>query len=139
MYNTPWEGSQVFAVFSSAFWPEGLFDVVCTDCLVPEFWITCYPSPQDGAGATSSDAAGSAQPTDGLPSGGGQAQAREFVVTGFAAGEPRATALGGMRPGNLLLKFLQQLDTIFGGMNVPFAIPRPMKPRGAVALWHKVC
>lgn len=26
--------------FNKRFWPEDLYDVVCTDCFVPEFWMT---------------------------------------------------------------------------------------------------
>lgn len=30
--------------FSHAFWPPEFFDVVCTDCFIPEFWATTYRS-----------------------------------------------------------------------------------------------
>ena len=33
---------QVVLTFSRAFWPPEFFDVVCTDCFIPEFWATTY-------------------------------------------------------------------------------------------------
>ncbi len=27
-------------MFAQPFWPEGFFDVVCTDSFIPEFWVT---------------------------------------------------------------------------------------------------
>ena len=35
--------TQIILVFSRKFWPEEVWDVVCTDCFVPEFWMTEYP------------------------------------------------------------------------------------------------
>ena len=32
--------------FASPFWPEGFFDVVCTDSFIPEFWVTSPPLPR---------------------------------------------------------------------------------------------
>ena len=41
---------QVILVFSKPFWPLDFFDVVCTDCFIPEFWVTTYPTAvQQGA------------------------------------------------------------------------------------------
>ncbi len=31
-------------MFAQPFWPEGFFDVVCTDSFIPEFWVTSPPS-----------------------------------------------------------------------------------------------
>ena len=31
---------QVILSFNKVFWPAELYDVVCTDCFVPEFWMT---------------------------------------------------------------------------------------------------
>ena len=36
--------AQVILAFSCCFWPRQLFDVVCTDCFIPEFWCTRYPA-----------------------------------------------------------------------------------------------
>lgn len=36
---------QVIMMFASPFWPEGFFDVVCTDSFIPEFWVTSPPLP----------------------------------------------------------------------------------------------
>ena len=35
---------QVILAFSRCFWPPQLFDVVCTDSFIPEFWCTRYPA-----------------------------------------------------------------------------------------------
>ena len=31
-------------MFAQPFWPEGFFDVVCTDSFIPEFWLTPPPA-----------------------------------------------------------------------------------------------
>ena len=36
--------SQVMLAFRRCFWPPELFDVVCTDSFIPEFWCTRYPA-----------------------------------------------------------------------------------------------
>ena len=38
--------------FSCRFWPRQLFDVVCTDCFIPEFWCTRYPVPEQAHGSS---------------------------------------------------------------------------------------
>ena len=35
---------QVILAFNRPFWPAQFFDVVCTDCFIPEFWVTSYPA-----------------------------------------------------------------------------------------------
>jgi len=35
---------QVIMMFAHPFWPEGFFDVVCTDSFIPEFWVTPPPA-----------------------------------------------------------------------------------------------
>jgi len=37
-------GVQVIMMFAQPFWPEGFFDVVCTDSFIPEFWVTPPPA-----------------------------------------------------------------------------------------------
>ena len=81
---------QVILAFSKPFWPQGFFDVVCPDCLIPEFWVTSYP-------ATS----GSAR-TSGL-----------VCMTGFVAGA-RAEELSSWSQTHIIFKTLSQLDDMFG-------------------------
>ena len=82
---------QVILAFSRPFWPAGLFDVVCTDCFIPEFWVTQYP-------ATSSDPA-----TAGL-----------CCITGFVAGA-RAEEMSRLSQTTVVTRSLAQLNEIFGG------------------------
>lgn len=82
---------QVILAFSQPFWPAGFFDVVCTDCFMPEFWVTHYP-------ATSSDPA-----TAGL-----------CCITGFVAGA-RAKDMSHLSQTTVVTQSLAQLDQIFGG------------------------
>ncbi len=91
----------MFLVFSAAFWPEDLFDVVCTDSFLPEFWVTSYP-PVPGQAAVSEGGASSPASPQG-----------QFVVTGFAAGT-RAEEMSQYRDGTIIIKALKQLDLIFG-------------------------
>ncbi|DBA73197.1 TPA: hypothetical protein ACH3X1_011273 [Trebouxia sp. C0004] len=35
---------KVIMMFAQPFWPEGFFDVVCTDSFIPEFWVTPPPT-----------------------------------------------------------------------------------------------
>lgn len=79
---------QVILAFSEAFWPEGFFDVVCTDCFIPEFWVTSYASKAGSSTAV-------------------------HCMTGFIAGK-RAEDLSALRPSNIITKSLNQLDQIFG-------------------------
>ena len=74
--------------FNTPFWPEQFFDVVCTDCFIPEFWVTSYPA--------------AAQDSSNLHS-----------MVGFVAGK-KAEDLSSMRPSNIIQNALQQLDQIFG-------------------------
>ncbi|KAF8072874.1 PAO3 [Scenedesmus sp. PABB004] len=87
--------AKVIVAFSRRFWPERLYDVVCTDCFVPEFWMTRHAV------------------TD-------PAHERLHACVGFIAG-PRADALSGMAPEAAAAAFVGQLDEIFG---TP-ADPRP--------------
>eukprot|EP00891_Asterochloris_glomerata_P008389 jgi/Astpho2/8389/e_gw1.00122.39.1_t len=77
---------KVILVFSKPFWPPDFFDVVCTDCFIPEFWVTTYPT------------------------AGGESL---LCMTGFAAGT-RAEEMSKMRQGTVILKTLAQLDQMFG-------------------------
>ena len=79
---------QVILAFSEAFWPEGFFDVVCTDCFIPEFWVTSYASKAGSSTAV-------------------------HCMTGFIAGK-RAEDLSALRPSNIITNALNQLDQMFG-------------------------
>jgi monoamine oxidase len=79
---------KVILAFSKAFWPEGFFDVVCTDCFIPEFWVTSYAS---RAGSSTG----------------------VHCMTGFIAGK-RAEDLSALRPSNIITNALNQLDQMFG-------------------------
>ena len=78
-------------LFSQRCWPEELFDVVCTDCPIPEFWISMHRS-------------------DGIKPYNGDGK---FVVTGFIAGE-YTQALEGLEDEQIIGVFLHQLKDIFG-------------------------
>lgn len=64
--------------------------MVCTDCFIPEFWVTSYP-------ATSSD----------------PDPAELCCITGFVAGS-KAEEMSGMSHTSIIIKALSQLDEIFG-------------------------
>ena len=80
--------AQVILAFSRPFWPAHFFDVVCTDCFIPEFWVTSYPA--------------TAQDSSNLHS-----------MVGFIAGK-KAEDLSSMRHSNIILNALKQLDQVFG-------------------------
>jgi monoamine oxidase len=79
--------------FTRPFWPDDLYDVVCTDELVPEFWMTRRPV------------------TD-------PAHAHLSPVTGFCAGSA-ADAVSAMGPDAAVLAFISQLDRVFGTLQDP--------------------
>ncbi|CAL8464484.1 g4019 [Coccomyxa elongata] len=81
---------KVILAFSRPFWPADFFDVVCTDCFMPEFWVTEYP-------ATCSDPA-----TAGL-----------CCITGFVAGAA-AEEMSRLSQTTVVTRSLAQLDRIFG-------------------------
>jgi hypothetical protein len=84
---------KVLLAFSDSFWPKDIFDVVCSNCFLPEFWVTQYPS--------------SANHSDGESAVGG------FVVVGFMAGEVAAAAAK-LPEAEVIQRSLWQLDEIFG-------------------------
>ncbi len=79
---------QVILAFSRPFWPDGFFDVVCTDCFIPEFWVTSYPGSAPGSQAL-------------------------HCMVGFVAGK-KAEDMSHMRPSNIITNTLNQLDQMFG-------------------------
>lgn len=84
---------KVLMAFSERFWPEDMFDVVCTHCFLPEFWVTQYPSTSNH--------------TDKHTALG------KFVVVGFMAGEVAAVA-SKLPEAEVISRSLLQLDEIFG-------------------------
>lgn len=89
---------KVVLAFSERFWPEDLFDVVCTDCFLPEFWITQYPPALDKANCSTLG---------------------KFTVVGFLAGE-LALAASKLPQAEIINRSLLQLDRIFGNQLTSF-------------------
>lgn len=79
--------------FSNRFWPEDLFDVVCSDCFLPEIWTTKYPS--------------------GAPKGGDSPPLGKYVVVGFMAGALAVEAAKLPRE-EIFRRAIAQLDEMFG-------------------------
>lgn len=79
---------KVVLAFTRRFWPDDLYDVVCTDELVPEFWMTRRPV------------------TD-------AANAHLHPVTGFCAGVA-ADRIAAMGQQAAVRAFVAQLDRVFG-------------------------
>ena len=50
--------------FSHAFWPPEFFDVVCTDCFIPEFWATTYRSVSEPSNVGAEEEAAVRRPYD---------------------------------------------------------------------------
>jgi len=111
---------KVFLAFDAPFWPEGLFDVVCTDCFLPELWILSYPPGGGGEGVR--DPSGGKERVRGGGGGGGGggvwfdpsvAKRTKEVVTFFACGN-LADQLSTMPAQEVVDKALDQLDEMFG-------------------------
>ena len=85
---------QVILVFSKPFWPLDFFDIVCTDCFIPEFWVTTYPTAvQQGAARDQKGSlpctASSQRPGSLLQQGGG-AEGQQSEQSGCADAESGA-------------------------------------------------
>ena len=91
--------AKVFIGFSEIVWPEDLFDVVCTDCFLPEFWITTYPKSSHPRQAKNAREAEAIAATKGL-------------VTFFVAGD-LANKIAKMKESDVIAKAIEQLDRIF--------------------------
>ncbi|WIA08987.1 hypothetical protein OEZ85_008401 [Tetradesmus obliquus] len=85
--------AKIIIAFNKRFWPERLYDVICTHSFVPEFWMTQHAVIDE-------------------------ANKHLHAVVGFLAG-PRADALAGMGAEAAVQKFLAQLDQIFGSSTDP--------------------
>jgi monoamine oxidase len=91
--------AKIFIGFRKTLWPENLFDVVCTNCFLPEFWITKYPDSPLPREATSSEEAARIAETRAL-------------ITFFIAGD-LADHLAKMDEKAIFDKAIVQLDAIF--------------------------
>lgn len=91
--------SKVFLGFRKRLWPSDLFDVVCTNCFLPEFWITEYPKSSVAREAKSTKEAALIAETVGLVT---------FFVAGDLAGE-----LDRMPEHIVFKRAIEQLDMIF--------------------------
>eukprot|EP00878_Enallax_costatus_P027136 GHUV01029188.1.p1 GENE.GHUV01029188.1~~GHUV01029188.1.p1 ORF type:complete len:433 (+),score=137.10 GHUV01029188.1:367-1665(+) len=80
--------AKIIIAFNQRFWPERLYDVICTHTFVPEFWMTQH------------------EVVD-------QQNKALHAVVGFLAG-PRADALAHITADQAVQQFLDQLDEIFG-------------------------
>lgn len=83
---------KVFAVFATRFWPEDMWDIVFTDRLFPEVWMTTYP----------------VERTEAVDS------ADHFCVTAFVCGD-RAERLQALSAREAVQQLVQQMDEAFGG------------------------
>lgn len=91
--------AKVFIGFRKPVWSSDLFDVVCTSCFLPEFWITEYPSSSLPRDAVSNAAAALIADTTAL-------------VTFFVAGD-LADQISTMPEALVFQKAIEQLDEIF--------------------------
>ncbi|KAG1670019.1 hypothetical protein FOA52_011175 [Chlamydomonas sp. UWO 241] len=78
---------KVFLTFKEQFWPKDMYDVICPECFVPEFWMVRYPETAPGTG-------------------------HPHLITGFLAGE-RADRASQLPEPEAVSSFLSQLDTMF--------------------------
>ncbi|GBG78364.1 hypothetical protein CBR_g26393 [Chara braunii] len=97
---------KVVMAFSERFWPEDLFDVVCTDCFLPEIWMTSATLSRP---APPSSSLRSFSPLR-CPS---SANLGKVAVVGFVAGE-RAKEMSQFSHDKIFRKALSQLDEMFG-------------------------
>ena len=91
--------AKVYIGFDKILWPEDLFDVVCTNCFLPEFWITKYPVSPVAREAKSSEEAA-------------RIAATRAVITFFVAGD-LADEIAKMDERELFSRAIDQLDAIF--------------------------
>ena len=97
-------------MFSQRVWPAELFDIICTDSFIPEFWVTTYPTEAQSPASEQPHGLDAARQA-GSKTGEGQL----FGITGFACGE-KAEAMGRMPDEELIQAALKQLDEMFGAV-----------------------
>ena len=88
---------KILLAFDEAFWPAGLWDVVCVGAFLPELWILDFPPKPTGPCA---DAA--------------VARRTKAVVTFFACGDLADALTREMSREEVLERALAQLDEMFG-------------------------
>lgn len=97
--------AKVLMHFTDSFWPENAHGVICSDCFLPEFWVNSTK----GVGHLISN--GDAVPEVlAAKTADGEVQ---YLVTGYAGSEC-ADRLALLESDEILDKFLDQLDMIFG-------------------------
>lgn len=79
---------KIIMLFNDRFWPEDMYDVLCTSSLVPEFWMLRYPPTEAGKDCP------------------------QHCIVGFLAGR-RADAVSAMPEEVAVNLFLEQLDAVF--------------------------
>ncbi|KAL3134987.1 hypothetical protein ABBQ32_007941 [Trebouxia sp. C0010 RCD-2024] len=102
---------KVIMMFAQPFWPDGFFDVVCTDSFIPEFWVTdppLTPSHSQRASATTG-----LQDVDKLHHAQQQQSTPVHCMVGFVAGS-RAEEISKLRQNSVIIQTLSQLDEMFG-------------------------
>ncbi|KAL0045848.1 hypothetical protein WJX82_006614 [Trebouxia sp. C0006] len=98
---------KVIMMFAQPFWPEGFFDVVCTDSFIPEFWVTPPPAySHQHEKETKSFQHASQSPTSDYPQAGSSQQAA-------AQDGSKAEEISKLRQNSVVLKTLSQLDDMF--------------------------
>ncbi|GAX76666.1 hypothetical protein CEUSTIGMA_g4112.t1 [Chlamydomonas eustigma] len=84
---------KIILSFKEQFWPENMFDLICTDSFVPEMWMLRYQEVMPGKGHPN-------------------------IITGFISGE-KADIASAMPESTAIASFLGQLDSIFGTPEAP--------------------
>lgn len=98
--------AKVLMHFTAAFWPANAHGVICSDCFLPEFWV----NNTEGVGHLIPN--GDAVP-EVLAAEAANRAATQYLVTGYA-GSDCADRLKLLEPDEIVDKFLDQLDMIFG-------------------------
>ncbi|DAZ94117.1 TPA: hypothetical protein N0F65_008981 [Lagenidium giganteum] len=99
--------AKVLLQFNTSFWPSNTHGVICSDCFLPEFWVNST----NGVGHYVSNG-DKCQPVQ-VPE-----EENQYLVTGFA-GADCADKLKTMKEENIVDRFLNQLDEIYGTEDRP--------------------
>ncbi|BFI42826.1 protein MpOMT24 [Marchantia polymorpha subsp. ruderalis] len=100
---------KVVMAFTHQFWPKGLFDVVCSDCFLPEVWMTEYPEAPSAADSNGDEGCKNPGPLG------------QYIVVGFIAGDGASRAAQ-LSEEEIFLQSLTQLDRMFGKSDHSFAL-----------------
>uniref|UniRef100_K3WGR4 Amine oxidase domain-containing protein n=1 Tax=Globisporangium ultimum (strain ATCC 200006 / CBS 805.95 / DAOM BR144) TaxID=431595 RepID=K3WGR4_GLOUD len=96
--------AKVLMHFTDSFWPANAHGVICSDCFLPEFWV----NNTNGVGHLVEN--GDEQLATIYSNSSGETQ---YLVTGYA-GSACADRLKSLDPQEIIEKFLDQLDDMFG-------------------------